>query len=91
MRRITREDIQRALNYPRPGDRVRAVFCSDQYTNLVPGTLGTVVSVDDALTVHVNWDTGLTLGLIPGEDRWELLPRPQKLEVTLQPQKPQEA
>jgi hypothetical protein len=27
--------------------------------------------VDDLGTVHVRWDNGSTLGLVPGEDRWE--------------------
>ena len=26
--------------------------------------------VDDVGTVHVRWDNGSTLGLVPGEDRW---------------------
>lgn len=30
--------------------------------------------VDDVGTVHVAWDNGSTLGLIPGIDQWEYLP-----------------
>lgn len=30
--------------------------------------------VDDAGTVHVDWDCGSTLGRIPGEDARETLP-----------------
>ena len=37
------------------------------------GTEGTVQYVDDAGTVHVHWDTGGSLGLVPGEDEWELV------------------
>ncbi|MDU3748377.1 MAG: DUF4314 domain-containing protein [Cutibacterium avidum] len=45
-----------------------------------PGVLGTVAFVDDLGTVHVDWDTGSNLGLIPGEDSWETLPteKPEK-------------
>lgn len=32
------------------------------------GTEGTVMFVDDIGTIHVQWDTGSTLGLIPGVD-----------------------
>lgn len=53
------------------GDRVRLVSCSDPYTRLGPGATGTVTFVDSLGTVHVKWDTGSTLGLVPGEDRWE--------------------
>lgn len=34
------------------------------------GTKGTVKGVDDIGTIHVAWDTGSTLGLIPGVDQF---------------------
>lgn len=37
------------------------------------GTEGTVQYVDDAGTIHVHWDTGGSLGLVPGADEWELV------------------
>jgi hypothetical protein len=55
------------------GDRVRLLSCTDEYTRLQPGELGTVNFIDDAGTVHVNWDSGSSLGLVPGEDAWEPL------------------
>ena len=54
----------------RKGDRVELIHTSDPYTSLKPGDQGTVQMVDDAGTVHVKWDSGSTLGLIPGEDRF---------------------
>ena len=48
-------------------DRVRLVSTTDPYTNLVPGNLGTVERVDDLGTIHVHWDQGSRLGLVPGE------------------------
>ncbi len=59
----------------RPGDRIRLVLITDELTKLRPGSLGTVSCVDDLGTVHVRWDDGNTLGLVPGEDRWELVER----------------
>ncbi len=32
------------------------------------GTKGTVVHVDDTGTIHVTWQTGSTLGVVPGVD-----------------------
>lgn len=32
------------------------------------GTKGTVEFVDDAGMIHMHWETGSSLGLIPGED-----------------------
>lgn len=51
--------------------RVRLIRTTDPHTQLVPGAEGTVVQVDDLGTVHVRWDDGGTLGLIPGVDKWD--------------------
>lgn len=55
------------------GKRVRLISTTDPYTRLVTGDTGTVDSVDDAGTVHVKWDNGSLLGLIPNEDRWTVI------------------
>jgi hypothetical protein len=52
------------------GDRVELVATSDPYTKLRPGTQGTVAFIDALGTLHVNWDDGSRLGLVPGEDHW---------------------
>jgi len=51
-----------------PGTRVVLVKMNDPYTKLVPGTKGTVIGVDDIGTIHVNWDSGSSLGVAYGED-----------------------
>lgn len=53
-----------------PGQRVRLLRLTDPYSDLPAGSEGTVQFVDDLGTVHVAWDAGSTLGLIPGEDKW---------------------
>lgn len=54
------------------GARVRLVSMDDMQAPPA-GTEGTVQYVDDAGTIHVQWDTGGSLGLVPGEDEWELV------------------
>jgi hypothetical protein len=44
------------------------VKMNDSYTKLEPGTRGTVIGVDDIGTIHVNWDSGSSLGVAYGED-----------------------
>lgn len=58
---------------PAPGTRIRLTNTSDPYTTLTPGDEGTVELVDDAGTIHVTWDTGSRLGLVPGEDTYQIL------------------
>lgn len=54
------------------GRRVRLISCDDPHTRLQPGTMGRVTFVDGLGTVHVAWDDGSRLGLIPGVDQWEV-------------------
>ena len=54
------------------GTRVELIHMDDPYNRkLVPGCQGTVCCVDDMGTIHVSWDCGSGLGLIPGEDVWK--------------------
>jgi len=48
------------------GDRVEFLGFGDPdpYSALMPGTLGTVTHVDDAGTIHVDWDNGAKIGLV---------------------------
>lgn len=55
------------------GSRIRLISSSDPYTTLSNGDQGTVEDVDSLGTVHVKWDNGSTLGLMPGEDRFAIL------------------
>lgn len=52
------------------GDRVELVHTSDPQTRVKPGDRGTVRAVDGFGTVHVRWDNGSRLGLVPGDDVW---------------------
>jgi len=53
--------------YP-AGTRIMLDRMGDDPRPIEPGTKGTVRIVDDAGTVHCNFDNGRSLGLIPGED-----------------------
>ena len=69
MRTLSKEALQALRErYPK-GTRVELVQMDDPYNRkLVPGCQGTVCWVDDMGTIHVSWDCGSSLGLIPGED-----------------------
>lgn len=59
------------------GTRVRLLYMDD--IQAPPrGTMGTVNYVDDAGTIHTNWDNGSTLGIIENEDEFEIVPETQK-------------
>lgn len=59
--------------YP-AGTRIELLCMRDSYAPVPPGTKGTVLRVDDIGTIHMNWDNGRTLGIVPGEDSFRKLP-----------------
>lgn len=54
------------------GRTIRLVRCEDPHTRLQPGLTGVVTLVDGAGTIHVLWEDGHRLGLIPGIETWEV-------------------
>ena len=55
------------------GDRVRLISCSDSHTKLPKNIEGEVTFIDSFNTVHVRWDNGVLLGLIPGMDSYKII------------------
>lgn len=55
------------------GKRIRLIRMLDQHDPVPSGTLGSVRFVDDMGNIHVAWDNGRTLSLLPGIDEFELL------------------
>ena len=52
--------------------RVVLIKMEDDYTKLKPGNEGTIQYEDDMGTVHVKWDNGEYLGLIPDVDEYQI-------------------
>ena len=58
--------------YP-PGTRLVLLSMEDPYQPVESGTRGTVKIVDDMGQIHMRWDNGRTLALVPGEDSFRTL------------------
>jgi len=54
------------------GKRVRMIHMED-VDPIQPGQCGVVKFVDDLNQLHVQWDDGRTLAIIPGKDQFEVL------------------
>lgn len=65
--------------YPK-GTRICLNRMGDQYRPVPEGTLGTVEYVDDIGTIHMSWDNGQSLGLIPNQDDFAVIERPDQEE-----------
>ncbi len=59
-----------------PGTRIRLIEMKDPYAPVPSGTEGTVDFIDDQCQFQMAWDNGRTLALIPGEDRFSVIPQP---------------
>lgn len=59
-------------NYP-PGTRLLLINMEDPYAPIPSGTRGTVEFVDDAGQIHMRWDNGRTLAIVPSEDEFRKL------------------
>jgi hypothetical protein len=55
------------------GKRIELISTSDPYTELKPGDRGIIDFVDDMGTIHVTWDNGSTLGMVPGKDQYRFI------------------
>ncbi len=65
-------NVQRTKKLYQEGMRIKCIDMKDNQA-IEPGTLGTVNFVDDMGTIHVTWDNGRTLGIIPGIDNFEII------------------
>lgn len=58
--------------YP-AGSRIELSAMEEPYAPLPSGLRGTVIEVDDTGRIHMEWDNGRTLSLIPNADSFRLL------------------
>ena len=67
------EDNTRRDPQVKEGMRIRMLHMDDQH-GVDEGMEGTIMRIDDLGTLHVHWDDGSQLGVIPELDKYELLP-----------------
>lgn len=69
----TRSEVERLRARYRKGMRIELIHMDDPQAPPV-GTCGTIVTVDDVGDLIVAWDNGCGLNLIPGADKFRILP-----------------
>lgn len=63
-------------SYP-SGTRIRLLNMPDDPNPVPAGSCGTVMAVDDAGQLLMQWDNGRSLSLLPGVDSFEVIERPK--------------
>lgn len=66
---FSEEKVNKLRECYKKGCRIELVYTDDPYTKLVPGDKGTVKCVDDAGQIHISWDNGSSLAMIPEIDK----------------------
>ena len=67
---MNEKSLERLRNMYPAGTRIRLLHIDDiQAPPYI--TLGIIKKIDDMGTIHVLWDTGSSLGLVSGVDRFE--------------------
>ena len=72
----SRNEVERIKEQYPVGTRIELISMDDPYTPVESGMMGTVVIVDGAGTLHMKWDNGRTLGIVPGEDQFRVISKP---------------
>lgn len=55
------------------GTKIRLISMPQEPNPVPRGTIGTVTGIDDLGTIHMNWNTHSTLGLVVGIDKFEIV------------------
>lgn len=70
---MNEKQIQRIKEQYPQGTRIELNHMDDPYHPVPEGTLGTVKHVDDAGQIHVKWDNGRGLALVPNVDDFHIV------------------
>ncbi|MCI9565230.1 MAG: DUF4314 domain-containing protein [Eubacterium sp.] len=70
--RLRRQAERMKETYP-PGTRIELISMEDPFAPIPSGIRGTVKVVDDIGQLHMHWDNGRSLAVVPGEDSFRKL------------------
>lgn len=55
------------------GTKIQLISMRDEKYPVLPGTLGEVTGIDDAGSIHMKWENGSSLALIPEVDSFKVV------------------
>ena len=55
------------------GTKIRLISMRDEKYPILPGTIGEVTHIDDVGSIHMKWQNGSSLALIPEVDSFKVM------------------
>lgn len=74
------QEINRIKNHYPAGTRIELISMDDPFAPVPSGMRGSVDYVDDAGQIHMKWDNGRTLAVLPGVDSFRKL-TPEEIQA----------
>lgn len=69
-------------NYP-PETKIKLLKETEDKQPILAGTIGIVDYIDSEGQLHMKWENGRTLALIPEVDQFEIISKPEKIKVII--------
>lgn len=70
---MRREDVLKLRHDVPKGTVIELILMKDDPRPIEPGTRGVVEHIDDIGNIHVDWDNGRTLAVIPEVDEYKVI------------------
>ena len=77
----TREQVQRIKDTYPVGTVIELISMEDPFSPIEEGTQGEIVAIDDMGTFLMKWQNGRSLGLVPFEDSFKVISKPEEQEL----------
>jgi hypothetical protein len=69
----SRKEVESIKEQYPVGTKIELISMDDPYAPIEAGMQGVIDLVDDAGGIHMQWDNGRTLALVPGEDQFKVI------------------
>ena len=60
------------------GTKIQLISMRDEKYPILPGTIGEVTHIDDLSSIHMKWQNGSSLAIIPEVDSFRVTPAAEK-------------